>query len=178
LGNWQSNAKKHSEGERKQMKTKMALFVILLAALFVALPVQARMDLQKELPFKAHVLYLGSPFPQAPPPWYQTVSGSGVCTHMGLITLSQHHMVVPAADGGIDFYDGVFVWTAANGDIVTGTYSGHMPPNPAGYLDIQGYWFITGGTGRFQHAIGEGPASGIQYFNGVGDMYCVGWIEY
>jgi hypothetical protein len=87
-------------------------------------------------------------------------------------------MVVPAADGGIDFYDGEFVWTAANGDKLWGTYAGHMPPNPAGYLDIQGYWFITGGTGRFEHATGEGPASGVQHFDGIGDMYCTGWIIY
>ena len=160
------------------MKTKMVLFVTLLAALFIALPAQARkVHEETQLPFKAHVSYLGSPF-QGLPPWYQTVSGSGTCTHMGLITLSQHHMVVPATDGGIDFYDGEFVWTAANGDELYGTYAGHMPPNPAGYLDIQGYWFITGGTGRFADATGEGPATGIQYLNGIGDMYCNGWIEY
>jgi hypothetical protein len=166
--------------EKERMKTKMALFVILLAALFVALPAQAKMNFgpAPPLPFIAHILYLGSPFPAAPPPWYQTVSGSGTCTHMGKVTVYQHHMVVPAADGGIDFYNGEFFWTAANGDIVMGTYSGHMTPNPAGYLDIHGYWYIDGGTGRFQHATGQGPASGIQHFDGTGDLFCDGWIDY
>ena len=160
------------------MKTKIAIFVILLAALFVALPVQARMNRETELPFKAHVLYQGS-FPVGePPPWYMDVYATGYCTHMGIISIYQHHVVVPAADGGIDFYDGAFFWTAANGDMLWGTYYGHMPLDPAGYLDIQGHWSITGGTGRFQQTTGEGLASGIQYFDGAGDMYCVGWIEY
>jgi hypothetical protein len=159
------------------MKTKMALFVALLAALFIAIPVQAKMNRETELPFKAHVLFQGS-FPPTPPPWYVEVYAKGYCTHMGLISVYQHMMVAPAADGGVDFYDGVFFWTAANGDMLWGTYYGHMPLDPAGYLDIQGHWSITGGTGRFQQATGEGLASGIQYFDGAGDMYCIGWIEY
>jgi hypothetical protein len=160
------------------MKTKIALFVVLLAALFITIPVQARIDPAPEVPFKAHATYLGTPAPSGPPPWYMNVYGSGVCTHMGHVTVYQHMTIVPAADGGIDFYDGVFSWTAANGDILTGTYSGHMPFNPAGYFEIQGYWYITGGTGRFQHATGEGPASGIQRLDGTGDLYCIGWIDY
>jgi hypothetical protein len=160
------------------MKTKMALFVILLAALFIVLPVQARINPAPALPFIARVSYLGTPAPSGPPPWYQDVYGSGVCTHMGKITVYQHHLLVPAADGGVNAIDGVFFWTAANGDIVKGTYSAHMLPNPAGYLEIQGYWYITGGTGRFAHATGEGPASGIQHFDGTGDLFCDGWIDY
>jgi hypothetical protein len=162
------------------MKTKIAILVILVAALFVALPVQAKMNFgpAPPLPFTAHVSYLGTPAPSGPPPWYQDVFGSGTCTHMGKISVYQHHQLMPAADGGVDAIDGVFVWTAANGDIVWGMYSAHMPPNPAGYLEIQGYWYIDGGTGRFQHATGEGPASGIQYLDGTGDLYCNGWIDY
>ena len=159
------------------MKTKMALLVILLAALFLVLPVYARMNLEQQVPFIAYVKYIGSAT-SGPPPWYQDVYGSGTCTHMGKISVYQHHMVVPAADGGVDALDGVFFWTAANGDIVQGTYSAHMLPNPAGYLDIHGYWYVTGGTGRFAHATGEGPASGIQNFDGTGDLFCDGWIEY
>jgi hypothetical protein len=97
---------------------------------------------------------------------------------MGKITVYQHHMVVPAADGGVDFYDGYWLWTAANGDEVWGTYSGHMPFNPAGYFEIYGYFIIAGGTGRFVNARGEGPASGAQYMDGTADLRLDGIIYY
>ena len=98
---------------------------------------------------------------------------------MGKITVYQHHLVVPAADGnGVDFYDGYWIWTAANGDDVWGTYSGHMPFNPAGYFEIHGYFFVDGGTGRFTHARGEGPASGVQRMDGTADLILDGYIIY
>jgi len=161
------------------MKAKIVLFVTLLAALFVALPVQARMmNLDKQiLPFKANVSAYATPPPSGPPPWYMDVYGSGVATHMGRVTVYQHHMVVPAGDG-VDFYDGFFLWTAANGDELWGTYEGHMPFNPAGYFEIHGYFIIEGGTGRFAHATGEGPASGAQHLDGTADLTLDGTIEY
>jgi hypothetical protein len=160
------------------MKPTALLLVTLLAALFVVVPVQSRKVYNEQpLPFKAHVSAQATA-PQGPPPWYMEVFGSGTCTHMGKITVYQHHMVVPAADGGVDFYDGFWVWTAANGDEVTGTYAGHMPFNPAGYFEIHGYFFIDGGTGRFTHARGEGPASGVQYLDGTADLILDGIIYY
>jgi hypothetical protein len=160
------------------MKPKTLLLVTLLAVLFVVVPVQARMSYNEQpLPFIARVSAQATP-PQGPPPWYMEIVGSGIAIHMGTVTVYQHHMVVPTADGGVDFYDGVWIWTAANGDELKGTYSGHMPLNSAGYFEIHGYFIIDGGTGRFTHAKGEGPASGAQYMNGAADLRLDGIIYY
>jgi hypothetical protein len=159
------------------MKSKSLLLVSLLAVLFVVVPVQARMlDNDQPTPFRARVTAQATP-PVGPPPWYMEVYGSGVCTHMGEITVYQHHMVVPTVDG-VDFYDGFWLWTAANGDQIMGTYAGHMPFNPAGYFEIHGYFYITGGTGRFVNARGEGPASGAQYMDGTAYLNLNGIIYY
>lgn len=163
------------------MKLRIALFAVLLATLFVALPVQARRvylgPSPPPLPFKAYVSATATPPPSGPPPWYMDVYGSGVVTLMGFVTVYQHHVVVPAADGGVDF-DGYWLWTAANGDQLFGTYAGHMPLNPAGYFEIHGYFYVDGGTGRFQHATGEGPASGVQYMDGTAELVLDGTINY
>jgi hypothetical protein len=93
------------------------------------------------------------------------VIGSGIATHMGRVTVSQTHIVAPNAidPAVLDFYDGTFVWTAANGDQLFGTYSGYLTMNVAtGYYEIHGQFVITGGTGRFQSATGGGLATGTQ----------------
>ncbi len=60
------------------------------------------------------------------------------------------------------FYDGTFIWTAANGDELHGTYGGYLEVVSATLTEIHGTFTIDGGTGRFQHATGGGPASGTQ----------------
>jgi hypothetical protein len=161
------------------MKVKIALFAIVLAALFIAVPVQARMT-EPLLPFKADVLAIAGPPPSGPPPWYMDVYGSGVASHMGKVSVYQHHLVAPTADPNVlVFHDGVWIWTAANGDILQGTYSGQLVFNPTGgYFEIHGYFYVDGGTGRFQHATGEGPASGTQGLDGTAELFLDGTIQY
>jgi hypothetical protein len=163
------------------MKLKIALFVTLFAALFIALPVQARPVMEKGyVPFKANVSAYGTPPPQGAPPWYMDIFGSGVATHMGLVTVYQHHWIAPVADSNdLVFYDGVSIWTAANGDILDGTYYGRMVFNPVGgYFEIHGHFVFDGGTGRFKDAQGAGLASGIQRFDGTADLRLDGTIKY
>jgi hypothetical protein len=77
------------------------------------------------------------------------------------------------------FYDRTSVWTASNGDMLLGTYSGQLVFNPAGgYFETHGYFYLNGGTGRFQHATEEGPASGIQYLDDTTDLIPDGTISY
>lgn len=162
----------------KGMKSKIVLFVLLLAALFLAIPVQARMNIP-ELPFKADVTALAGPPPSGPPPWYMEIHGSGEASHMGHVTVYQYHWVVPTEDPNVvAFYDGVWIWTAANGDILQGTYAGKQVLNPGGYWEIHGYFYIDGGTGRFQHATGEGPASGTVSMLGEAHLILDGTIQY
>jgi len=56
---------------------------------------------------------------------------------------------------------GEFVMTAANGDEVFGSYVTLVRFDfEAGVFTFTGRWRISGGTGRFSHAIGEGTVSG------------------
>jgi hypothetical protein len=57
--------------------------------------------------------------------------------------------------------DGRFTLTAANGDTLTGTYSGGAAPLPGGLAGFEDDAVITGGTGRFEEAGGRFHVSGI-----------------
>ena len=102
------------------------------------------------------------------------ISGNGHATHMGKISIWQHHFVNIQL---MTFYDGEFVWTAANGDTIEGGYYGSMVPTSAGF-EIHGYFTIDGGTGRFEGAEGGGIASGMQYFDNTADLRLDGTIMY
>jgi hypothetical protein len=75
-------------------------------------------------------------------------TGNGVATHLGRYTLDASEDV-NLATGAI--MNGSFTLTAANGDKVSGTYSGHALPGLTGYV-VSGP--LTGGTGRFADATG------------------------
>ncbi len=102
------------------------------------------------------------------------ISGSGHATHMGKISIWQHHFVNVIS---MTFYDGRFVWTAANGDTIEGGYYGSMVPTSVGF-EIHGHFTIDGGTGRFEDAVGGGIASGMQYFDNTADLRLDGTITY
>jgi hypothetical protein len=98
---------------------------------------------------------------------------------MGLVGVYQHHWVVPTSDPSIlNFYGGTSFWTAADGDVLFGTYAGYLQFNPAGYFEIHGHFVFIGGTGRFQDATGAGRASGAQYLDGTFDLRLDGTISY
>jgi hypothetical protein len=73
---------------------------------------------------------------------------AGEGTHIGRYTMTAGEEV-NFATGAIT--GGHFTLTAANGDTITGTYSGAAEPGLTGYL-VSGP--ITGGTGRFAGATG------------------------
>jgi hypothetical protein len=75
-------------------------------------------------------------------------TGTGEATLIGRYTMvaGEH---VDLATGAIT--DGFFTLTAANGDTISGTYSGQALPGLTGYV-VSGP--ITGGTGRFAGATG------------------------
>lgn len=111
----------------------------------------------------------------SPPPILEIyISGSGHATHMGKISIWQHHFVDVIS---MNFYDGEFVWTAANGDTIEGGYDGSMVLTSVGF-EIHGHFTIDGGTGRFGNAVGGGIASGMQYFDNTADLALDGTITY
>jgi hypothetical protein len=79
----------------------------------------------------------------------QTVdTGAGIATHLGRFTMVGSETVDFAS---LTVTNGAFTLTAANGDTVSGTYSGTVLPGLTGYL-VSGP--ITAGTGRFARTTG------------------------
>jgi hypothetical protein len=103
------------------------------------------------------------------------ISGSGQATHMGKISAWQHHFVDLAT---MTFYDGRWVWTAANGDTIEGGYYGTLVPTSVGFKIASGHFWIDGGTGRFENAVGEGTPSGVQYFDNTADLRLDGTMTF
>ena len=91
-----------------------------------------------------------------------TFSGEGIATHLGRVTIVAEHC--SDLDTG-RYADGRLTITAANGDILLGTYTSGVsltPPPMIEFSDV--VTFIDGGTGRFAHASGGGPERGLFNF--------------
>jgi hypothetical protein len=132
------------------MRHVIALLLVLAATAVAA----------DQVPF---VATFTSSVPSGPPPDCKglmpvTLTGTGTATHMGLFTNTQSHCVNLSTG---DFIDGTTILTAANGDTIIGTYSGHLVFS-ADFKTaaIYGVFKVTGGTGRFAGATGGGLATG------------------
>jgi hypothetical protein len=87
------------------------------------------------------------------------VTGTDYATHLGNYNSHSRECFDPAT--GV-VTGGSFTLTAANGDIVFGTYSGQV--SPTGDSNVLAYddpGVITGGTGRFARASGIVTQSGL-----------------
>jgi hypothetical protein len=85
------------------------------------------------------------------------IEGRGVATHLGAYTAVRQHCFDFALSA---IQAGAFTFTAANGDVVSGTYAGELVFTPGGSILIDVSWEITGGTGRFAGASGSGLSHG------------------
>jgi hypothetical protein len=88
--------------------------------------------------------------------------GTGQASHLGAISWQSHEVVnVCSNPEGADV-EGEIVITAANGDQVFGTYYtlAHLDFG-AGQVRALGSYQITGGTGRFVNASGQGIISAV-----------------
>jgi hypothetical protein len=91
------------------------------------------------------------------------ITTSGVATYLGSYTYSSHECAT-----GDTTYAGVFTLTAANGDTITGTYSGDVVSvNSVGDVYYEQTNTVTGGSGRFDGATGSFHLSGVGYASGV-----------
>jgi hypothetical protein len=82
-------------------------------------------------------------------------SGGGNATHLGKFTVvSQTACLFATGTGGTQ---GAFTWRAANGDLLTGTFTfTSNPPDANGVVTLTSLSAtITGGTGRFADASGQ-----------------------
>ena len=172
------------------MKTMYAsIKFLLVSAAFLAIgftQTQAAAE-EKQLPYSAsgpEVVIQEAPHPDCGPGRLKVeIEGSGQGTHIGHYTIVRQHCFNLAT---ATIEDGYFEQTAANGDKLWGTYYGYLAGvlefdengNPVVIL-IASPWTITGGTGRFADAEGNGDTEGI--FNFVtkeGTFSMDGWISY
>jgi hypothetical protein len=90
-----------------------------------------------------------------PPQPVQTLTTSrGQVTHLGSATLTTSHC---ASSDGTQALNGRATFTAANGDQVFATYTGHTVAASQELIVQEGEFAITGGTGRFAQASGRAP---------------------
>jgi len=92
-----------------------------------------------------------------------TFQVSGYATHLGRVDVVAEHC---SDFDTVTYGDGRLTITAANGDVLKGTYTnGTMtaPPPESGFQDE--FTFVNGGTGRFTFASGGGTEMGTFNFN-------------
>lgn len=132
----------------------------ILAAFVVAGPVH--LSASRSVPFSATVVGHANPLPTLDPcVLSNTEGGSGTAVHMGAIAWASSETVNFCTNPEGADVTGEFIFTAANGDQLTGTYVTLAHPDPAaGQITFSGTWQLTGGTGRFAGAFGEGTLSG------------------
>ncbi|HKO61403.1 MAG TPA: hypothetical protein VJV03_09605 [Pyrinomonadaceae bacterium] len=129
--------------------------IVLLSLLVWSAPAQSKGSKRFRAVFEA--VQTGPPVASprcAAPTLLVSFTGSGVATRLGRVTVDASHCIIddPAET---DFTNGMLVISNARGQLFA-TYSG---TDTAGSLD--GSFIITGGSGAYAGATGEGTLSGI-----------------
>jgi hypothetical protein len=92
-------------------------------------------------------------------------TGEGEATHLGRFTWSSVEFVdFCAVEGGVAV-EGSFTMTAADGDLLFGTYETVGLFGEDGNLHIEGSFEFTGGTGRFTDATGSGDLEALAFLS-------------
>ena len=119
--------------------------------------------------------------------WFTEFWGSGTATQLGKVKLEGTlcvfgELTTPGADppgnGTPSGYHGDFVWVAANGDRLLGTFhfTGFIgAPGTPGSALTEAVRFVDGGTGRFRFAEGEATA---RVSEADRRYTCDGWIRF
>jgi hypothetical protein len=132
-------------------------------------PLKISLEIQEQVGYK----------PNCPSQFGSTITGKGKSSHLGKVTLATMDCITPMGDHFT--FKGEFTLTAANGDKLTGDYSGSFVPVGAGpiYKLADAELKITGGTGRFSQANGIAELNGSQdTTTGRGKMEADGRISY
>ncbi|HEX6705263.1 MAG TPA: hypothetical protein VF169_10935 [Albitalea sp.] len=121
-----------------------------------------------------------------------TLTAKGSAAHLGEVSVASQDCVNvkgafdAGAPGSNSFvftnHLGPVRITTATGDQLFMTYSGSLSARDDGPHRIRGHFVITGGTGRFAHAVGGGTLAGhedtIQVVFGRGVIVATGSISY
>lgn len=155
------------------------IFAILLTAMVS--PSAALSGEKTDTPLKASLVTQEQAryTPDCPSKFGGTVTGTGKSTHLGKVSLTAADCITPMEN--YFTFKGTFTLTAANGDKLTGDYSGSFIPKdaPPMYSYSEAKFQITGGTGRFARASGSAELQGNQNIQtGKGKLEVDGTISY
>ena len=134
-------------------------------------------------PFQATILFSEQVAPGGSLPCYLvgTISGTGVATTLGAVTLASTDCVnpLPPTYTSYVFSSSHVVLTATNGDQVWATYYGVLSSQGV----ITGTYVIYGGTGRNANATGSGTLQGFETIDpatgaGTGQIHLAGTLSH
>jgi hypothetical protein len=134
---------------------RRSLIASFALAAFTALGIVALSSAGEFVPFKGSLegSYTVTVNPGPPPIGTFEGTGEGQATHLGRFTYEFPHTVNFGAAPPRG--DGVYIFTAANGDIVEADFIGYSTPLALGFVLVEEKAVITGGTGRFAEASGN-----------------------
>lgn len=102
-----------------------------------------------------------------------STEGIGQVSHLGRTRLQGELDVLI----GVGTATGTFTYTAANGDTLTGTVSGIIPPpDPQGNDEFDLAVLFTGGTGRFSDASGSALTHSVSHATGPNSVAALNTI--
>ena len=135
-------------------------------------------------PFKATIAISEVLEPKGGPPCFFLghISGTGHATDVGTVTVASLDCLNPDPLNTMVlwFSSHQVVLTATNGDQLFATYGGTLTTQGAAGA-ISGGWQITGGTGRFSQATGQGVVQGLENLSvspAQGEVELTGEIAY
>ena len=106
--------------------------------------------------------------------------GTGLATHLGRMTGTGSNCTeFTLATDAVAIWDGIAIYTAADGSTITAAYEGMQQAPVAGVALSVTISTIVSGTGRFEGAQGSFTASGpIDFTTGLVSNRFSGWISY
>ncbi len=107
-------------------------------------------------------------------------AGSGTAMHLGNVTGSGSDCVNPTSPFTFAFSHGKLTMVAVDGDVLHADYAGTLRPSATPPMfTVAGQYTITGGTGRFANASGNGTVGGLENIQtGQGQLTFSGAISY
>lgn len=119
--------------------------------------------------------------PDCPSKFGGTTTGTGTSTHLGKVSFTAIDCITPIEKENYFTFTGRLTLITANGDKLTGNYSGSFKPVDSGsiYTLSDAKFEIKGGTGRFADAEGTAGLKGNQdILTGKGKIELDGTISY
>ncbi|MDT0213140.1 hypothetical protein Q9R29_04505 [Rothia sp. ARF10] len=154
------------------------ILAALAAVLFTAPPAAAAEPRPFTSDFTIEASFAPMPVPGV---FAVTTSGAGHASHLGKVTVSSSETLdFVSSPGTVTLDDGRLVMTAANGDQLYWSYEGTgSAPDENGESALAGTFVITGGTGRFSDAAGDGSLHGTgNAVTGMASLTYHGSISY